>query len=272
MYRLIASDLDGTLLSSSQSVSHENLNAIELINSMGIEFVPATGRALSEIPMELINSSAIRYLITSNGSAIYDKVCGKMIISSYISCDALKLMLDILRGRDALVLAHEGGVNYCDSLQYNEETFDRCGVNQYYRELISRKAVQKSNFTDYMIKSESVEMLCIIFKEKEMLSYCQDTFTEMGLYCTVQRGAIILEVYSRLAGKGAALQRLTEKLGIDFSNVIAVGDNDNDSSLIEFAGLGLAVKNACDELKGIADKVICSNDEHCAKFILENIL
>jgi hydroxymethylpyrimidine pyrophosphatase-like HAD family hydrolase len=60
--------------------------------------------------------------------------------------------------------------------------------------------------------------------------------------------------------------------GIGIENTIAVGDSDNDMSMIKAAGLGLAVSNACDELKAIADKVICSNDEHNIKYIYENIL
>jgi hydroxymethylpyrimidine pyrophosphatase-like HAD family hydrolase len=79
-------------------------------------------------------------------------------------------------------------------------------------------------------------------------------------------------VYSSDAGKGKTLAAFADKLGVDISDVIAVGDSNNDATLIEKAGLGLAVANACDALKEIADQTICDNSEHIAKYVLEHFI
>ena len=77
-----------------------------------------------------------------------------------------------------------------------------------------------------------------------------------------------LEICSASAGKGNALASLAKELGVKIESTIAMGDSDNDCSIVEAAGLGLAVSNANDALKSVADEIICSNEEHSLEFVL----
>ena len=79
-----------------------------------------------------------------------------------------------------------------------------------------------------------------------------------------------LEIYSKNAGKGNALLHLAAQLGIDPAQTIAVGDSENDSDMIKKAGLGLAMENACPELKTLAGAVVCHNTEHVVDYILKH--
>ena len=81
-----------------------------------------------------------------------------------------------------------------------------------------------------------------------------------------------LEIFSVKAGKGTALEKLAESLGIPMWETIGIGDSGNDISLVKSAGLGLAVENACGELKEIADEVICSNDCHAIRYVEEKYI
>ena len=90
-YKLVACDLDGTLLREDHTVSPENLLAIAEMDRLGVQFVPTTGRALAEMPCELLSSPHIRYYITSDGAAIFDKNTGEVVHSEYISEDMLRL-------------------------------------------------------------------------------------------------------------------------------------------------------------------------------------
>ena len=76
-YKIVACDLDGTLLNSNLEVSSENLNGINDLKKMGVDFVPSSGRTICEIDLKIINNPNIRYIIYSNGAGIYDKVNDK---------------------------------------------------------------------------------------------------------------------------------------------------------------------------------------------------
>ena len=128
-YKIVASDLDGTLLNKEQTVSEENLRAIAQMNSLGVEFVPTTGRGMNEIDLSLINSPDIRYIITSNGAVVYDKNIGKTILTRYISKDTVRLTLETLRPYNVFIVVHEGGKTYYDKHKYNPEFLSLCGVD-----------------------------------------------------------------------------------------------------------------------------------------------
>ena len=80
-YKIVASDLDGTLLNKEQAVSEENLCAISEMNRLGVEFVPTTGRAMNEIDLSLMKFPDIRYIIASDGAVVFDKSIEKPILT-----------------------------------------------------------------------------------------------------------------------------------------------------------------------------------------------
>ena len=79
-----------------------------------------------------------------------------------------------------------------------------------------------------------------------------------------------IEIMNIEAGKGNALYALCDLLGVDYEDTISMGDSDNDSSVTKAAGLGLAMANAVDSLKAIADEIICSNEEHGVEYVLNH--
>ena len=79
-----------------------------------------------------------------------------------------------------------------------------------------------------------------------------------------------LEIMNIDAGKGNALYALCDLVGVAYEDTISIGDSDNDSSVTKAAGLGLAMENACDALKAIADEIICTNEEHAAVYVLNH--
>ena len=92
----------------------------------------------------------------------------------------------------------------------------------------------------------------------------------MGVLSSAGTNAYNLEIFNSDAGKGHTLVALAQRLGIPVEQTIAMGDSENDLSMIKAAGLGLATANAFDFVKEKADAVICSNDEHVAKYVLEH--
>ena len=271
-YKIVASDLDGTLLNKEQTVSEENFRAISEMNRLGVEFVPTTGRGMNEIDRSLINSPDIRYIITSNGAVLFDKNIGKPLLTRYVSKDSVHLILEALRPYNVFIAVHEGGTTYFDKNKYNPEFMNLCGIDAYYGHILSQHAEAVEDFESFLLSSDEMELICIFFEPDKGARTCKQIFEDSGKLCAANPHANYLEVYSSEAGKGKTLAAFAEKLGVDIADVIAVGDSNNDSTMIQEAGLGLAVANACDALKELADQTICDNSEHIAKYVLENYI
>jgi len=269
---MVASDLDGTLLGLDQRASRENLDAIREIAERGVEFVPATGRCLGEMPKDVLECPDVRYIISSDGAAVWDKREGRVTLSRYIPADLVKFVLNVTGEYKTFPMVHEGGEAYYDKARYTKEHMDLTRVNNYFRDLIIRTNIGLDDFDAYLCASDKVELFCIFFSDDEDLRECADIMLKTGRLSVAQSAPHNLEIYSIDGGKGNTLKALAEQLSMDISEVIAVGDSTNDSSLVGAAGLGLAVENACPELKEIADEVICHFSEHSAKYILENYI
>ncbi|MBR5140490.1 MAG: HAD family phosphatase [Clostridia bacterium] len=271
-YRIVASDLDGTFLSTEQKVSRENMLAVEKMAELGVQFVPTTGRTLGEIPEELMSSPAVRYIITSDGAAVWDKNADKFIITRYFSRELVGFVLDTADSCTSYVLSHENGKNYYDTKKHNDAHLSRCRVTDYFRTIIEKSAFPLDSYDSEIRGSDKVEMFCMFFGSDEELLRCKRIFLDSGKLSVSQSSPYNLEVYVKSAGKGNTLGAFAEALGVDICDVIAVGDSNNDRELVRAAGLGLAMENASDELKDAADKTICHCDKHCAKYILENFI
>ena len=120
-YKIVASDLDGTLLSPDQKISAENFQAIAEMHRLGIEFVPTTGRTLSEIPKELIESQDVRYIITSDGGAVWDKALGKMVLTYYIPKETVEFIFNTVKPYNTYWLVHESGDNHYHVEKHNAD-------------------------------------------------------------------------------------------------------------------------------------------------------
>ena len=118
-YKLIASDLDGTLFGSNSRVSKENWQAIEKLKEKGVEFIPASGRAFYEMPAELRESSLIRYYITSDGAMVYDKetdTSWELPMPRQVGHAAL----DIIFSYPHCIMLHADKNSYMDADTHNE--------------------------------------------------------------------------------------------------------------------------------------------------------
>lgn len=269
-YKIIASDLDGTLLSH-DSISKENQDAIKEIINKGVYFVPATGRAFDELPKDLKETELFRYYIVSDGAQIYDKQNNEMFEFS-IKKEKTKQILDKLYSYDVCIFVHHDIYSYCDKLKHDAQIYKSYNMNKHWVEFSLAKEVTKENFKEFVYSLEEIPLFVPFFKNMEDLLECKAYFEKDEDLLIAQTDPHNLEIFSKNAGKGNSLLRLAEILGVNKEATIAVGDSTNDYTMVKMAGLGLAVDNAVEELKKVADKVICNYKEHSAKYILENFI
>lgn len=270
-YGIVASDLDGTLLNNSSQVSLNNLMAINAMAGIGVYFVPSTGRSFSEIPSQIKDINSVRYFICSNGAVVFEKNKGPQILNC-IKNKIGREILDLLTAFDAHVDLRHNGYLISDSCFKNQEYYNHRNVVTPHIECINNYAKYVDDFADYAYSADNVEVFTVFFHTYSDKMYCKKQLEQNSDLRVVEGFEYNLEIMSATAGKGNALCGLARMLNIDRAKTIGVGDSGNDISIIKAAGLGLAVSNATDSLKGVADGVICSNEEDAIAYILNNYL
>lgn len=260
-YKIVFSDLDGTLLNSQSKISRENRLAIEALGQKGVAFVPSTGRSISEVPEEIYNHPLIRYYICSNGAYVLDKQTGRCHLTC-MSNQTVQRILDILRRCEIHLTLRCGGRCHVDTAYANTEAFDYYNVFEAHRVIVNGFSVCHEDFATFCANADQVEAIAVFFRSQEDHDACRKAIEGLGGLRVVAVSEYNLEITKADASKGNALLWLAKHLNVDPEATISVGDSDNDSSIIEAAGLGLAVSNACQALKDIADETVCANDEH----------
>ena len=269
-YKIIACDLDGTLLTSSQEVSVENNNAIKELAERGVFFAPCTGRTFSQIPEAVKGIKDARYFLYSNGSVILDRKtgeCSKECLPRELS----KKVFDIFSEYDTNPIIHTDGQGYTVAATFTPEGFLYYQADRYFFDLINPGTLGVDDIRS-LADSDTVEMYCCLFHSDKELAECRERIAKTPGLRYAASTAHNIEVFSEKAGKGNAILRFADELGIDRAATIAVGDSINDLTMVQKAGLGLAVKNAMPGLLAEADEVICSNEEHCAEYILNKFI
>ncbi len=272
MYKIVCSDLDGTLLDENMNVSSENLDAIAQMDEKGVLFVPSSGRTLSEIPKALTDNPHIRYIIHSIGAVIYDNVKKRTVYRACLPNPLIREIMDIIYSYDCYVTVRCDGDVYVDKNEQSHEKYEYYHVCAPHIEVVGTYGKLIDNFEETFRNADNVEVFSVFFRNLCELEECKKRLIEAGNLIVAHCWNSNLEISSVDAGKGNTLAKLAEITGVPVSRTIAVGDSGNDVTMLEAAGLGLAVKNASDDATAVCDEIICSNEEHIASYINEHYL
>ena len=267
-YKIVASDLDGTLLNSSGEVSRENLEYISRLVDSGVNFVPATGRTISEIPSVVRDNPEVRYIIHSSGAAVYDKETGERISFCIDNALARRVFAAILKYECHISVRMDGKI-WTGTEMKTLESYKYYQVWPVHYEILEEIGESIPDIKSRVFDMDGIEMISLFFHNDDDIERLSAQLREIGSLNLASACEHNLEITFADAGKGNALAALASKLSLPISSTIAVGDSGNDAPMVRVAGLGLAVANSTDALKKIADEVICSNDEHVIKYIFE---
>lgn len=269
MYKLVASDIDGTLNNDNGNLSQENLLAIQKLDEMGIPFVLATGRTLCEMT-ELLSIPQIRYVVYSNGAAIYDKQTDTSTCMG-IYGKTVKDVLKLLFNYECYIVLHHGGNTYEKPFAGYEE-LKKYNISPIIYNLLKNYGTQPENFEEFALTLDYVESIAVFFANNEDEAHCREILSKDDRLFFAGAWDSSFEVFSIEAGKKKAIQRLLDMLKINVEDLVYLGDSENDVELLKFAGLGLCVANGSENAKNAADKVICTNNENVVEYTLNNIL
>ncbi len=269
-YRLIATDLDGTVLNRDGTVGKDTLAAASELAKRGVVCAIATGRTYTEIPEALRACPDFRYVIYSNGSVVLDKESGEKLTACIPRETACKMM-EIFADYEAHVTARNGGVCYYDGrypiLDPKNAEYFRIDPNHVL--CVGAHGRPIENFHDFICGLSEVEVFSLYFHSDGEMRECAERLRALGGLYIASIFASNYEIFDTGAGKDHALLRLAEHLGIDRRQTLTLGDSGNDIAMTKAAGLGLAVKDAQPALLSVADGTVCEGGDGVMRFVLE---
>lgn len=262
---MIASDMDGTLLTSHLSISELNKDAVLKAQEQGIEFMVATGRAYTEAKPPLEDAGIRCGMITGNGAQAFD-ADGNEIFTISIDKKIAKKVMAILRENGLYFeLMTSKGV-YSDSQPQRLENFATLLAENIphitFKMAIAMASTHLNmlhiNYTesyDELIESDDIEVLKVItFSDggQEVLQPIAREIEKLDDVHVTSSFPNNIEINHKEAQKGVAVKRLAKAKGIDLKEVMTIGDNFNDVSMLEVAGVSFAMGNAEDGVKKVA--------------------
>lgn len=285
MIQLIASDMDGTLLNSEMEISEANITAIKKAQAAGIEFVVATGRSIEEAKPILDAAKISCRFITSNGAQIFDKN-GENSFTLGIDKDKLTQIIPVLRQHKIYfeLFTNNGGftenidnrlasvAHWLKSTSPNLSEAEALATAKSHMTTLPIRQV--NNFNEVVENSELKVLKVFAMGQRHDSALAlakQELNTIAGLHVT-SSGANNIEVNHIDAHKGASLKKMTDMLGIAMQDVAALGDNFNDVSMLQVAGLSIAMENGEAAVKQIAKQVTVANTQNGVAHVIDNIL
>lgn len=271
MIKLVAMDMDGTLLNSSKELSEVNRKTICEYAKKGVEFAFCTGRVMNELEDSARKMPYVKYAITCNGALVYDisdfKNC-RLIHGDILTIEEVREIYDYLikGGFHMMFELQADGVIY--SSKKCIENPDEYGVG-YIREFIKKTRISVDNIKDYIYnRTEPVGKVNIFFPDADTryraLEYLEALDFELAYSEPTN-----LDINKKGANKGRGLGKLMNYLNLSKEETMAIGDNFNDISLLEATPNSVVMENAPEEIKKYGSFVTLSNDNNGVAFAIK---
>lgn len=251
---MLVVDMDDTLLTDDHKISEENKEMLLKAQEMGVYVVLASGRPTSamvayakELQLDVNNS----FMISFNGSVITDLKEDKVLFEHALTKEQIHALYDFSQQHNTHIITYlnEGIISERPSEYIDVETNItglKLEIVPCFKEAVTTSAVK-----------------CILLEEpsylKKMEVVLKQTMPDLSICMSKP---IFLEAAPNGIDKGAAIQILAEKLNINQSEIIAVGNAGNDLTMVQYAGLGVWVANVDPELKQFGDVIVASNNDH----------
>lgn len=247
---LICTDIDGTLVNSKGEISENNIKAIKEFQEHGGLFTVSTGR----MPEHVLGFPFVPNapVISVNGTVIYDVNTRKTIREFPLDC------------------------SYDDVIGYIDSNYSHCikGYEVYTPGDWERfDGLSVSVITEKFKSSKVYKLLFLFFDAKDAVTMNRDLDEKFGDRFAFNRsGSIGLEMHKKDTGKGNGVKLLKEEMCPGVHTAVAIGDYENDISMLEFADIGFAVENAPDNVKQVADRIAPSNDNDAISYVINSLL
>ena len=268
-YRIIALDLDGTLLNSNKELTDRSRAVLEKAAAAGIEIVPTTGRFYKGMPDAIRQLPFIRYIIAMNGAEVRDLKTGELIYAAEMPWQQSVAIMEYF---DSLPFIYDCYMNSEGWMsQHFIEKVDSVIDSPHFRALVHRTRNSVPDLKEFLTqRGQDVQKISCFTRNEplrlELLETLAHKFDNIIVSSSVDQN---MEINHVKANKGEALQALANHLGVPVSATMSFGDGLNDLSMLRDAGLGIAMANACPEAKACANALTVSCDEDGVALAIE---
>ena len=266
--RLIALDLDGTLLNDAKELTERTQRALEAASRSGIEVVLSTGRPVTALPHEVAHFPYIKYALTADGARIENLRTGELLFEGLIPKEMVRPIYDIFDDYDVIEEIYIKGQGYISErdIDHLEEYTTNPAHAAYARR--TRKRVEDI----HDLLDQDIDKAHALFKSFEDREDAMRRIREIADLELCDAFPINLEVSAPGINKGEGLKILGEKLGIKTKDMMAFGDSNNDAAMLQTAGVAVVMDNAYESVKEIADMIAPSNEEDGVAAVIEQML
>lgn len=254
--RLVAVDLDGTLLNNDKTLSAVTVRAVARAVARGVEVVLATGRTYREFSHLLRLLPGVRYAVSCTGASVLDCRIPEELFSSPLPAELVREAWRRLRGYDVLFEVFQDGMIFVDqrldAQRYMEKTCNPAPPGT---------RAPKAAFDGWLeTQQKPMTKIHMFFRDTAERDRAWEAVRDLDAFVCCS-DAYDLEIMAPGVHKGTGLAQLAEYLDLRPEQILAVGDGGNDLAMLEYAGVKAVVGNAAPELKAVAD-IVTDTNEH----------
>ena len=268
MIRIAFSDMDGTFLTPEKTVTPENARMLDAAFERGVQFVPCSGRNVGDLPREVVSHPSVRYAICCNGALIVDTSTQEVLRKVLIEKDLVRSLYERVRNMrvtfdvfaDGRVYTHRDRFPIIDEVDLSAPTkaFIKAG-----------RTVHSMTIDELLDHVDGVNRLNLFFHNASEAQAIWDAVDAIPQLRRTHSLPCNVEVTDVEAHKGNGVRWLCGELGISTHDAVAFGDNDNDITMLQAVGDGVAMDNAEPSCKAVADHITAScADSGVARYLM----
>lgn len=270
-YKLICTDMDGTLLNDKKEVSERAKAAISKAHDLGVKVVIATGRIFvsAEYYGDIIGVKAP--IIASNGAYVREKDSDKSIYEEGLDSEDYELVVQMLSKYDIVPHFYTEDTIYTGKLVHSSLAYKKANKTLPRNRQVKIEVVNDwSSF--FAEEHPRIIKAMAVSEDSEKIIRAKNEFIKLNKFQVVSSIKNSFEIMAKETSKGNALKKICDFYGIDRNEIISIGDNENDISMIKFAGLGVAMGNAEEAVKNIADYITATNEDDGVAKVIERYI
>lgn len=266
--KMIGLDLDGTSLNDNGEFSERTRQAFKKAHEKGIHVVIATGRAEFSSPKNISEIEGLEYVITSNGARVLRLSDGCVVYKNFISPQKVREIIEVLKSQNARAEMFANGKAYISRSEYDGIVSGDILTRSKGYVMATRNPID--DIYAHMIDWEDhIENISVNYPNNEAKHECEKKLSELEGITVTSSFPLNNEIGGASTSKADALEYLLQSFGLHKDNLMVCGDSRNDIAMIEHAGLGIAMENADDCVKDVADITTLSNEEDGVAYAIE---